>query len=1138
MVDVGGTDAETAAMSEGPFANGSAESSCLPLRFDSFDFSMEEPAENGYSKAHDISDATRGIDATSSPSSPNILSPGPANRGTSRAISFADSLLGSENGDSADSEGYSHPLDMTFGKVGSSKPMSRVPSNVPSEQEDNSALTSSSRINSLQEATSFSVDPVFYPWNVGPARPEEGSPFSEEGAPKPTNEAFRLQVLQRYHLLDTGPEQKFDRLTALASQMFKTPVSLVSLVDEGRQFFKSNYGLEGVCQTDRNSSFCAFTLLPSKNPCLIVENAMTDSRFSRNPLVTGPPNIRFYAGAPLLTSGGFILGSLCIIDYVPRKFGHREEELLLSLSQLVVMEFEKHGQLLELQRQQAVKFEADKKGLLNAIDAFSEGLVLVDMSMKGQPIVFVNEGWEKITGYTSKEVEGLHCGAFLQGPLTDVSAVATLKSACMEGRAASVEIINYKKDGTPFWNWLRIRPVMAPSAVSPDGRVVSTESKRYFFGILSDCSSRKEKEMQLERIRMEEVEKEAATRAKRQFVANISHEIRTPMNAILACSQLLQDTSKLGADERELVQMITGSGQQLLSLINDILDFSKLEAGKMDLQVKEFSIWGCLDFCMEMLVLKSQTKGLDLSYNVDPGVPEWIWADEVRLRQILTNLLSNAAKFTEEGGEVEVSVTARTRPRRPAASFSGDGTAGHVSRHNSGSMDAGALAAEIALPLYEIEMSVRDTGIGMPKEFCNVIFEAFTQCDNSRTRKYEGTGLGMAIAKDLSERMGGRIWVESEVGKGSKFFFTFLASGSMRPTQGKSALLESAHIHVPTPLHGKRALLIGPTPSFRRMVGSMLQSWGMPCTFASTVEELQTALGPSLASLILSAEERKAGGQNGHLEPIKRDALPFDVVLVDSPTAPPHDDEKVAAEGANEAEPQMSSTMMKYSQALTVMQAGCRCSAVLPTFLLIGRHGKGQQGANNVPEGGGNVTVLSRPVRVKQMLQALMTTLAKEELASKAAKEASLAEDQGLQQLKILIAEDNYVNQKVLLKLLKGLGHEQCLTAFNGIKVLEQMRAHRFHLILMDVQMPEMDGLTATARVRRDFPEDQQPIIAALTADVGAGIEKECESAGMNSYLSKPVRKNELDSLLKQVSALFKTEAEGRATASQKKWVR
>nr|AML79123.1 putative LOV domain-containing protein [Cosmarium subtumidum] len=1292
----------------------------------------------------------------------------------------------------------------------------------------------------------------FYPPELGPFRPQNGAEFNPQGAPIPNNEAFRLQVLRRYNVLDTDPDPRYDRITALACQLFKVPVCLVSLVDEARQWFKSNMGLPGVCETDRESSFCAFTLLPDSNPLLVVWDALEDTRFAHNKLVTGPPFIRFYAGAPLVTAGGFILGSFCVIDFKPRPdFGEEQESLLSALAALVSHEMEKHTHEMELQRVQAEKFEEDKKGLLLAIDAFSEGLVLVDVSQPGQPIVFVNEGWERITGYSIEDVVGLKCGALLQGPLSDASAGAALGQAVAEGESTSVEILNYKKDGTPFWNWVRIRPVPTSATFLP-----CDQNQRYYFGILSDCTLRKEKEMQLECMRVRELEKEAAVLAKRQFVANLSHEIRTPMNAIIACSQLLADSAGLSDDQQELVQMVSGSGQQLLSLISDILDFSKLEANKMSMHDREFSIWGCLDFCMEMLVLKSQTKGLDLAYNVDPSVPRWIWADEVRLRQILTNLLSNAAKFTDEGGEVEVSVTARLiealpfarsdapRPFALMPSHSGarhhasasqipampdltkqgagkgarseDGlrggrTVGALSGRAPGdALDAGSTRSLMRsrssqqqrgdeadekkppplpwslLPEYEIRFTVRDTGIGMPKDFAAVIFEAFTQCDNSRSRRYEGTGLGMAIAKDLTERMGGRIWVESEVGKGSTFYFTIRAHGAMVETKGSTSVaVEHAFTPPPTPLHGMRALLVGPTETFQRMVGSMLTSWGMRCTAVRTADEFwqqwrhqqkaadRQAGGVPGSDLgqrgqARSMQERDLRNSGGHggansatAEQLKQQqqhqqqqqhlswAQPADTGIVRtvgrsksiavSPGSHPQqlpiagvsskqtvDKEatkeeshplagRAASEGHEEASPEakaeaagsasmdwdpaapsekaqqgsskpplsasqrtelvavrgkapsrttssiplsisgvpkeglgaggmargssldqalhegpddgeavlprsqscgkpasphrrcgvssiaeeededldelpgsrmdtsgtaeggsgagsgggppqakgtyfdvvlvdcpilsaeadvpdkhMPKFVMEYEAALLMMHLGCACASSVPTFLFLAKHTKRQTSID--PAKLANVTVLSRPVRVNQVYKALTERLGREKgkgakgpeeaapqqrgksAAAQATTEVEMDKDSAEAgpdlTLNILIAEDNIVNQRVLLKLLNGMGYTNCATANNGLKVLDHLGQKQFDLILMDLQMPEMDGITATMKLRKELFPDQQPIVAALTADVGYGVEAECMEAGMNWYLSKPIRKEALQTLLDKCAAL------------------
>ncbi|CAI7807034.1 unnamed protein product [Closterium sp. NIES-53] len=1361
------------------------------------------------------------------------------------------------------------------------------------------------------------VDQTFYPFVIEPRRPPPGVPFDPAGAPRPSNEEFRLQVLRRFAILDTvltsltfphplfisllifappscytvphkpfpaatpplppplpppssplchdrcsllphpqEPNSRFDRITALAAQIFKCPISLVAFVEDERQWFKSTFGLPGVCETDRESSFCAYMLLPNRNPCLVVRDALEDSRFVHNKLVVGPPYIRFYAGAPVTTSGGFVIGSLCVIDTVPHpEFSPEQESLLVALASLVTLEMDKHSQEIEVQRQQADKFEEDKRGLLLAIDAFSEGLVLVDVSQPRQPVVFVNEGWEEITGYSIEHVVGLHCGSILQGPGSNMTAVETMRKAVETGGSASVELMNYKRDGTPFWNWLRIHPVPPGSSFLP-----TDKNQRYYFGILSDCTARKENEWQLESMRMAEVEREASMRAKRQFVANISHEIRTPMNAVLACAQLLQDAPNLTQDQVELVHMISGAGQQLLSLITDILDFSKLDAGKMEMHEREVSLWACLDFCMELLVLKSQRKGLDLSYNVDPSVPQWIWADEVRLRQILTNLLSNAAKFTDEGGQVEVSVSATLLP--DPGQF--HPIAVRCEREEGEQQQQGEEEPWRVLPWFEIQFSVRDTGIGMPPEFASVIFEAFTQCDNSRTRRYEGTGLGMAIAKDLTERMGGRIWVDTELGKGSTFHFTIHAHGSMveasnmlpsllanqasasltasssssgngegkgrdaavaaavaaaaaaptTPTVRRGKLLLPTSASTPSSASPTSATTTIPPVSLSSAVPprsptscsprqfprantvpagttaaaatdssaaaksrSMLAAWGVSCTAVRTVDAfwdqwtgeeggLGRAAGcsekeqqKSLLKVYRSGswsdlplfgwadgegggeseggkkgavggvggeemgkrypramstprgvfsgrgegagsseqapseendeeeedgddaagdddgdggddggnegeevggrgkreeedgesrrregkERKKRGGEElSFLARVQaRQGQRFDVVLVDGP-AVTSSSRGTGGQGQYGGGALALALAAQHEQerALLMMHLGCACASTAPTFLFLSKHSKRQLPFD--PALLRKVAVLSRPVRVNQLYKHLIQYLAPsalatlpavpdspryetpaffdepldlrpapsalspspapaglsgisvpssfsgcssaplaslpasiptsvstagmptstlhcryahlhpplqvcppppstagpaagsapEEVAKAVARDVAALRVAVVKEpmplgvvraerssprpgdLQVLIAEDNIVNQRVLLKLLNGIGVRSCYTAINGLEVMQRLRQVTVDLVLMDVQMPEMDGLTATACLRRELPPEQQPVVAALTADVGSGIESECKAAGMNSYLSKPVSKPALQNFI------------------------
>ena len=550
--------------------------------------------------------------------------------------------------------------------------------------------------------------------------------------PIPENEQARLEALWLYDILDTEAEELLDDLTQLAAQICEVPISLISLIDSDRQWFKSRVGLKAI-ETPREQAFCAHAIMDEE--LLIVPDATRDTRFVNNPLVTGDPNIRFYAGMPLQTPSGYNLGTLCVIDRQPRDLTNEQKAVLKILSRQVMAHLE-----IRLR---------------------------------------------------NKELE-------------------------VANQAAAI----------------------------------------------AETTARK------------------ANQAKSEFLAHMSHEIRTPLNAIISMAELLQ-TTPLTSAQKDYLQTLRLGGASLLTVINDILDFSKIEAGRIDLEKRLFSIMDCVTTAVNLIQVQAEAKNLPVSTYLEASVPAHIVGDEVRLRQVLVNLLGNAVKFTEKGS-VTLTVSAQ-----PLEGFN---------RH-------------------EIHFAVRDTGIGIPLNKQDKLFQPFSQVDTSTTREYGGTGLGLVISKKLVEHMEGRIWIESQQNVGSSFHFTIRTEVGINKDDGQSTV------------------------------------------------------------------------------------------------APP-------------------------SQA------------------------------------DGNELIQSMPRHV-------------------------------------LLVEDNLINQKVARVILERLGCQVDL-ATNGEEAIQALSQQVYDVVLMDGQMPVLDGIAATQRIRGEFSPETQPYIIFLTANTSVENRQACLDAGANDYISKPFQLQEL----------------------------
>ena len=795
--------------------------------------------------------------------------------------------------------------------------------------------------------------------------------------------------------------------------------------------------------------------------------------------------------------------------------------------------------------------EAEVRRLAVVASSTANGVVLADTEWR---IEWVNESFSRMTGYSLAEVKGRRPSTFLAGADTDPATLRAMDEADKEGRPFKGEVLNYAKDGRIYWAELEIQPLRdaqgrhhgymalqlditerkrlaeqmarqealfrfifdsVPVGLSwsvpgrdetrivnaehvrltgvtpeqardsrvfherthPDDRAKQralaerlergeidrfTVEKRYLhadgrvtwvqlsrrqyrdaagtplqeLNALVDITPIKEAEGKLavakeeaDRLNAElavaitraEQAAAAATQAnvaKSQFLAMMSHEIRTPMNGVIGMAGLLLDTP-LNPEQRDYAETIRSSGDSLLTIINDILDFSKIEAGRFDLELVEFALRECIEGALDLLAARAADKRVDLFYEVADSVPGVVKGDPTRLRQILVNLLGNAVKFTERG---EVVLAVRL------LATTGDEA--------------------------ELQFDVRDTGIGIPPEAQARLFQSFSQADASTTRKYGGTGLGLAISKRLAELMGGRMWVESEPGRGSTFSFTVRAvTAPARPKLylggGKAGL------------QGRRLLIVDDNATGRRILGELARNWGMvPRAVSGGAEALALLRGPE----------------------------PFDLAILDM-QMPDMDGLQLAEEirrlrGADE----------------------------LPLILLssIGRR-------ENSPH---LAASLNKPIKPSQLLDSIIEVLWRRGRSPSAvpfvapatvlppAGTATVHDD------RILLAEDNLVNQKVALLTLRNLGYRADVVT-NGHEVLEAVARQLYDVVLMDVQMPDMDGFEATRRLRQMFPADApRPRIIAVTANAMEGDRAECLAAGMDDYLSKPIKAAEIEAAL------------------------
>jgi len=629
------------------------------------------------------------------------------------------------------------------------------------------------------------------------------------------------------------------------------------------------------------------------------------------------------------------------------------------------------------------------------ISTVDEGITLSDEH--GRFEIF-NAKMEELTGYSKEEANGGEFTKFLYpDPTEQQKGLDRLGDVLKKGFIQDVETTIRTKSG-------------GEKTLLISTRIVHVKDTIMFLSAYRDITSRKRFEVELKNAKETA---ESATMAKSLFLATMSHEIRTPMNGVIGMTDLLMQT-ELDAEQKEYTEIIRTSGETLLTLINDILDFSKIESGKLDMEKRPIEIQSLIEETFDLVARRAVEKRLDLIYLIDPSTPTYIIGDPVRLRQILLNLTNNAIKFTDKG---EVLVTVQEQSRRE--------------------------------DMTTLLFSVKDTGIGIPAEKVEVLFQAFSQVDASTTRKYGGTGLGLAITKRLVELMDGTVWVESDEGNGSTFRFTITV-----PTTLTADSLPKKYVRGKIPeLQGKRVLLVDDNATNLNILSIQCSNWGMhPRATVSQNEALQWLKGND----------------------------PIDIAIID-----------YHMPGMNGVELARAMRAIRGEQSLPIV--------------LFSSSGRSEFSET---ENALFAAVILKPLKQAHLYSTLIDVLSRTGIVEGIQKVSVSHKVEMLSHripLKILVAEDNLINQKLAIRLLQQLGYTADI-ASDGKEVLALLLLSRYDIILMDLHMPVMDGLETTRTIVKTVEPSRRPKIIAMTADAMSGDREKCIDAGMDDYISKPVR--------------------------------